>query len=120
MENLNPENLSDQNLILLITHDDLYDSNLVEEARMALDKKGLSELELNSLVSSQDEMIEKCRNLILDKRESEAIDILIVENGISDSLVPKLMTSITPKMKVSTIAIAIFLILIIWFMIRSF
>ena len=120
MDKTDLKEYSNQSLILIITHENLYEKSLTEQAKVEFEKRDLSELEVTSLARIQEEMIEKCRELISNKTNSNQIYQILKNNEIQSSLTEPFEKSLKPSNKIGVAAFLIFIYFIIRYFIKYF
>jgi len=84
MSELDYEKITNQNLLLIISHEDVFDNKTFTVALQEWDKRNLNELETDLLIRAQEETIQKCRELISDKTNAEKINSILMANGINE------------------------------------
>jgi len=84
MSELDYDKSTNQNLLLIISHEDVFDNNIFTAALQEWDKRNLNELETDFLINAQEQTIQKCRDLISDKNNTEKIKSILMANGINE------------------------------------
>lgn len=113
MTELNREQYSNESLLLIVSHEELFNQDLVNQAKEVWESRDLSKSEIETLVKIQVDAIGASQNLSNAKKSPLEIVPVLQQYGIDESIAAIYARSLKPKgyLKIVVVIFILFVIL---------